>query len=319
MAANSKKKKTLFADVLETVTKYFLILVVIVVLFILLSGIRVIESGNVALVLRFGKIVGDNYEDQIREPGLLFAFPYFIDEVVVVPSDQIMEQTVVTHYTSGTTLTGSKGGYLITGDRNVALVSASVKYTVSNPIAYALHVKDVPSLVNATVSSGMVTESAGMNVDDLLTTDKLSFASKVTAFATEKLDGMNAGIAITSLELTQVIMPEEVRVDYENVNAAKLQANTIIERARQYETTALSEARAAAFTSFSEANIEQTNAIAGVETELAEFWGNLEAYKKDAETVRIRIYNDRVRQIFGKVGKVYVVQDEDSHIFIPQS
>ena len=57
-----KKKQTLFGDILETVTKYFLILVIVVVLFVLLSGIRVVESGNQALVLRFGKLTGDSYE-----------------------------------------------------------------------------------------------------------------------------------------------------------------------------------------------------------------------------------------------------------------
>lgn len=313
------KKKTLFADVLETVTKYFLVLVVIVVLFILLSGIRVVESGNVALVLRFGKIVGDNYEEQIHEPGLLFAFPYFIDEVVIIPSDQVMEQTVLTHYTAGTEITGSKGGYLVTGDRNVALVSASVKYTVTDPVAYALHVEDVPSLVNATVSAGMVVESAGMNVDALLTTDKLAFASHVSQYAVDKLSMMGAGVTITSLELTQVIMPEEVRADYENVNAAKLQKNTIVERAGQYATTADSQARAEKFTLVSNARAAQSNAVAAANTELAEFWGVLEEYKKDPDGVKARLYSDRVRQVFQKIGKVYVVQDEDSSIFIPQS
>ena len=55
-----KQKKTLFADILETVTKYFLILVVVVLIGVFLSGLRVVEEGNVAVVLRFGKLVGEN-------------------------------------------------------------------------------------------------------------------------------------------------------------------------------------------------------------------------------------------------------------------
>ena len=58
------KQKTLFADVLETVTKYFFILVALVVVGIFFSGLRVVESGNVAVVLRFGRLVGDNYEEE---------------------------------------------------------------------------------------------------------------------------------------------------------------------------------------------------------------------------------------------------------------
>ena len=142
-----KKQKTLFADVLETVTKYFLILVIVVVLFILLSGIRMVESGNVAVVLRFGKLVGESYEEQIHEPGLLFTFPYFIDEVITIPSGQVIQQSVTTHYTSGK-IDSTKGGYLITGDQNIAIVSASVKYTVTDPVAYTTYVKDISKLID---------------------------------------------------------------------------------------------------------------------------------------------------------------------------
>lgn len=315
----ASKKKTMFADVLETVTKYFLILVAIVVLFILFSGIRVVESGQVALVLRFGELVGDNYEEQVHEPGLLFAFPYFIDEVIIIPEEQVMDQVVMTHYTAGLELTGSEGGYLITGDRNVALVSASVKYTVTDPVAYALHIKDIPAIVDGTVSSAMVNKSAGMDVDDLLTTEKLNFASAVTDFATQKLDMLGVGVEITSLELTQVVMPEEVRDVYENVNAARLQANTIIERAVQFETTLIPQAQADAFSMQSKARAEQVQAIAKANVELAEFWGVLEEYQKDPNSVQTRLYSERVKQIFQKIGKVYVVEDEDTQIFIPSS
>ena len=73
---NVKKKNSVFEDILSTVTRYFLILVVVVVVLIAVSGIRIVKSGNVAIVLRFGKLVGNTYEDQIHEPGLMFAFPY---------------------------------------------------------------------------------------------------------------------------------------------------------------------------------------------------------------------------------------------------
>lgn len=314
-----KKKKTMFADVLETVTKYFLILVAVVVLFILFSGIRVVESGNVAVILRFGEIVGDSYDEQIHEPGLLFAFPYFIDEVIIIPEEQVMEQTVMTHYTPGSGLSGAEGGYLITGDRNVALVSASVKYTVTDPVAYALYIQDIPSIVEGVVSSAMVNESVGMDVDDLLTSEKLAFASAVTEFSMNKLNMLNAGVEITSLELTQVAMPEEVRDVYDNVNAARLQKNTIVERARQFETTLIPQAQAEAYSMQSKAKAEQVQAVANANVELAEFWGVLEEYLKDPNSVQTRLYNERLQQIFLRIGKVYVVDDDDTQIFIPSS
>ena len=65
-----ERKKTMLADILGSVTKYFLVLVAVVIIFIAFSGVRVVKSGEVALILRFGKLVGDSYEEQVHEPGL---------------------------------------------------------------------------------------------------------------------------------------------------------------------------------------------------------------------------------------------------------
>ena len=226
-----KKKNSLFADVLRTITRYFLVLVAAVVIMIAVSGVRVVKSGEVALILRFGKLVGNTYEEQVHEPGLLFAFPYIIDEVITVPTGNVMEQVVTTHYTSGTMTSLRNNGYVITGDQNIAVVSASVKYTISDPVQYVLGVADVPGLLNATVSTAMVNKAANMDIDDLLTTKKDEFAASVRDFAMGKLESMNVGITIVSVELTQVAVPETVREAFQSLNAATVQSETILQRA----------------------------------------------------------------------------------------
>ena len=52
----------------------------------------------------------------------------------MVPTSNVMEQSVTTYYNDGAfTKTGT---YVITGDQNVALISASAKYMVSDPVSY---------------------------------------------------------------------------------------------------------------------------------------------------------------------------------------
>lgn len=311
------KQKTLFADVLETVTKYFLILVILVVIGILLSGLRVVETGNVAVVLRFGKLVGDTYEEQVNEPGLMFAFPYIIDEVIMVPTGRVMEQTVTTHYTNpegdATTL---DGGYVITGDQNIAVVASSVKYVISDPVAYALYVKDISAVIDSAVSSAMLNEAARLKVDSLLTDGKDAYAKAVLKRAEEKLVLMGAGVTLTAMELTDVSMPEEVRDVYEAVNSATVQATTIVERADQYKAGLLLGAESKATTLIAEANAEFSRKVAAANTELAEFWGVLEEYELRPEVVKTRIYSAKSIAFMEKLKKVYVVQDGDNKIFI---
>lgn len=311
-----KKKNTIFADVLRTITRYFVVLVVIVVVVIALSGIRVVKSGEVALILRFGKLVGNTYEEQVHEPGLLLAFPYIIDEVVTVPTGNVMEQVVTTHYTSGTMTTLRNNGYVITGDQNIAIISASVKYIVSDPVAYALQIKNIPDIISAFVSSAMVNEAACISVDELLTSGKDAFAQAVLNRAQAKLSAVEAGVTIGTIELTTVSMPEEVRDTYEMVSSATVSASTQLETAKQYRENLLPKARAQADTLIAEANSLYSNSVAAANSDLAEFWGVLEEYSLNPDVVRTRIHSAKVSEAIAKIGKIRVVQDGDTKIVI---
>lgn len=310
------KKNSLFADILQTVTKYFGILVTIVLLFILCSGIRVVQSGNKAIILRFGKIVGDTYEEQVHEPGLLFAFPYIIDEVIMVPTGSVIQQNVTTYCSGEDTGVTAQGGYVITGDRNIAVISASVKYVISDPVKYALNVKDIQSVINACVSTSLVNEASRIGVDSLLTDGKDNYSKDVLALSTKKLENANVGVTLNTIELTKVAMPEEVRAIYDQVNSATVQASTIIEEANQYRENVIPEAQAYADTTISQANAEYSDATSAANKDLSEFWGVLEEYKNNPANVRTRIFSQKVTEFMRKIGKVRVVNDGETKIFI---
>lgn len=309
------KKNKLFADILRTVTGYFLVLVIIVMVGIFCSGIRVVESGNVALILRFGKLVGDTPEEQIHEPGLLLAFPYIIDEVITVPTGSVIEQNVTTYFTPEDVKT-RKGSYLITGDQNVAVLSASVKYSITDPVAYALNVGDVSSVINGCVSSAMLTEAAGMDVDVLLTSGKDKFAADSMGRANEKITAANVGVTVNTLELTWVSMPAEVRETYDKVNSATVEAATILENANQYRERLLPNAHSTAATYVAEANAQYSAAVSDANAALAEFWGALEEYEKTPQVVKLRLFHDKVKDIMYNIGTVRIVQDGESTILL---
>ncbi len=312
----TRKKTGVFADILTSVTKYFLILVVIVIACICLSGIRFVKSGQVAIVLRFGELVGDTYEEQIHEPGILFAFPYIIDEVVMVPVESVMEVTVTTHYTSGRMTTFRNNGYVLTGDQNIAVLSASVKYVISNPVAYALYMKDIDSLINGFVSSSMLDKAAAMSVDDLLTSKKLEFGTSVLNSAQAKLDDVGAGVTLTTIELTNVRMPAEVKEIYDLVNSANIEYSTKIEQAKIYRENLIPSAEAQSNTLIANANSKYSSSVAAANQDLAEFWGLLEEYRANPDVVTTRIYSAKMSEAIAKIGTIRVVEDEDTKIFI---
>lgn len=312
-----KAKRSLFSDILGSVTKYFVILVVIVLVVIAFSGLRVIKSGEVAVVLRFGRLVGNTYEEQVHQPGLLFAFPYIIDEVVIVPTGNVIEQKVMTHYTNGEMTTLHNNGYLITGDQNIAMVSASVKYMISDPVSYALNVKDASALINAFVSSAMVNSAVSTGVDELLTSGKDEFAKAVLNEAQTKLSAVDSGITVGAIELTSVSMPNEVREVYDMVNSATVQAATLLEQARQYEAKVIPQAEADAATLVSDAKKKYSESVSAANLDLTEFYGTVKEYEENPDAVKTRVYTEKVTAAIGKIGKIRVVKDGETKIFLP--
>ena len=311
-----KTEKNVFGEILTSLTRTFAVLVAVVVLFILLSGLRIVKSGEVALIYRFGKLAGDTYEEQVHEPGLLFAFPYIIDEVVIIPTANVRKIEVTTHYTNGQMAGYSRNGYVISGDTNIIMVSAVAQYMIDDPVAYSRNVGDETKILNAALSSEMVTVAASMSADELLTTGKLEFADRVREGAGRTLEEIGTGISLVSVELTSVTMPYEVKDVYDSVNSAKVYAETLREQASQYRETVIPGAEAEAASKISSANAYKTTKVAEANSYLAEFRGVLEEYSKGSESVKIRLYNQKMTEILSKIRDIRLVDGSGAKIVI---
>ena len=306
-----EEKKTGFVgDLLNTCVKYFKWVVLAIVLVILVSGIRTVKQGEVAVVLRFGKLTGKTREEQIHEPGLLLAFPYIIDRVVTVPTGQIFELTVDTHYTEGTMSSDVlENGYCITGDFNVAVISTSLKYVISDPVAYALYTSDVEATVRGVVSAAITSCAASAEIDRLLTDAKEEFASDVIERAQKSLDAMECGVRITTMDIGTIAPPAEVKNYFDQVNAATVSAATQQTLAEQYRDILIPNAQSEANATVSNARIKQNEAIGDASQLLSEFYGCLDEYESDPDLVILRLYNAKMAQLYQKAGKTTFVDD----------
>ena len=83
-----------------------IVMAVLVIIF-LVSGAVKVDPGERAVVLRFGKVQGEG-EARLLGPGLHFAFPPPIDEVVKIPIGQIQAAT------------STVGWYAVTPEQEVA-------------------------------------------------------------------------------------------------------------------------------------------------------------------------------------------------------
>lgn len=313
-----EKSAGFVSDLLSTGIKYFKWIVLAIVVVILVSGIRTVKQGEVAVVLRFGRLCGDTREEQVHEPGLLFAFPYIIDEVITVPTGRVFELTVDTHYTEGEMSSSvEENGYCITGDQNVAVISTSLKYVISDPVEYALYTADVSQTVRGVVASSITSHVATVSIDSLLTDGKDDFVTDVIARAQEMLDHLGCGVQITNIDIGAIAPPSEVKKDFDYVNSATVQVQTLLAEAEQYRETLIPSAQSQVNNMISDARVNQNNAVSEANQLLAEFYGLLEEYETQPDVVTLRVYYAKLAALYDKVGKVIIVNEDTPNIVLP--
>jgi membrane protease subunit HflK len=213
----------------------------------------------------------------------------------------------------------NNNGYVVTGDNNIALMKVSVKYTITDPVNYALNIKDVDKIIDACVSNAMLERAACTDFDDILTSGKEKYSLQVKNVAQQSLDNNSVGVTLSTVELTTVAPPQEVKAIYDSVNAATVDAEKILKEADQYAEQTKIAANASAEKLISAANTTYSQNTSKANADLAEFWGTLEEYERSAESrevVRARIKSDKLSKAISNIGKVIAVKDGDSHIII---
>src|SRR5262249_28104750 len=142
--------------------------------YFLCSNVTVVQPGEVALVLRLGKLVGANRDEQVRQPGLLLAFPYPIDQVLRVPVKQEGEGLITgfskppSQGAAEDAIDSQQEGYCLTADQNIVQALLVARYRITDPVAFTLQTDRPQALLrNATVAA--VTQTVnGWRVDDAL-------------------------------------------------------------------------------------------------------------------------------------------------------
>jgi len=315
------KQSERFVAIFNTAILYCKWLIVVLVVLICCSGIRVVNNHEVAVVLRFGSLVGDTREEQVHQPGLLLAFPYVIDEVVKVPVGKVHELAISTH--AATTDPAHAGventGYIITGDENIIHIDAVLKYRISDPVEYALYHNSPETTINGVVSGVMTTCAVSTGVDSLLTDEKDAYAKQVISQAQRELDALGLGITITGLEFRSITPPAGLSYHFNQVNAAYVEKETRIQEANQYREKVIPDARASADRLVNDAQINRSEQLTTANDRVAEFYGLYEEYQRNQDVVWERVFREKVTNVINKMGGKIVLPDGEGtpQIFLP--
>jgi len=286
--------------------------IVAMVVLYAVSGTTIVKSDEVAVVLRWGRLVGDTPALQEHAAGLLFAFPKPIDEVVRVPVKHVYEVTVNTLAPTVTeqdqaslfTLDPVSQGYALTGDQNVVHANVVARYRVRDAAEWAFSGPKAEDVLRVEVTAAMVRSLGEMGVDRVLADGRKDLIAKATLRAQKGLDACHSGLELASLELTRLSPPLALAADFNAVQSAFIGAETKRKEAQAYAESAIPAAQA-------DADLAVQRARGGAETLLSKAQGEAEAfllldreYRANTAVARERLYRDAIERAIGAAGSV---------------
>lgn len=274
------------------------------------SGITVVKPDEVAVILRWGHLVGDTPTLQEHGPGLLFAFPRPIDQVVRVPVKHVYRVPLSTlagvdaALTSSSTLDPITQGYALTGDNNIVHLQMVARYRVRNAAEWAFYGPIAEDVLRAEVTGAMVRSLGEMEVDRVLTDGRKALIANAAARAQAGLDAAHAGLELTSLELTRLAPPSALAYEFDAVQSAFISAETTKKEAQAFAEMVIPQAHADA-----DAGVQGVRGLA--DAQLAVARGEADAfrtldkeYRANAAVVGERLYRDAVEKAIGNAGSV---------------
>ena len=277
---------------------------------IVLSGIYRVESYEAAIVLRMGRLVGATPAEQVRGPGLHFALPFFIDEVIRIPVHTVHEWSVTTHFGIGRIFPSVEmSGYLLSGDNNIVLIRANIRYQISDPVRYALFNLYPVGIIDGIISGELTRAVAGMDIDFVLTRGRAELANTIMWNSQRIIDELGIGVAITGVELAEIIPPNETAIYFERVASAAITKETGIQQALEQAASQILRAEAAASAVRQAAVSEQADRLSRVHNVMAEFNGLYDQFTQNPEVIRAGTFRARAAAVLSQAGNTVIVPD----------
>ncbi|MBI2743604.1 MAG: protease modulator HflK [Chlamydiales bacterium] len=206
-------------------------------IFILLSLCDVpyrVSIGQIGVVRRFGRYVGE-----MREPGLNFRFPWGIDRVIIVDAEKVHTFE----------LTGSKedkeisGKEYFTGDENLIDIRCSIQYQISSSPHYLFQSEFPEQIILDHLQELLIGSISSYNVDSLLGSDKEIVQEKLLKNLKILIEPLELGVELVSLNLDWVMPPPAAVPAFQDVFMAKEERYLSINQAEKYKTETINEAQ----------------------------------------------------------------------------
>jgi membrane protease subunit HflK len=304
------------------IVKFVMVLLVLVFLG---SGFFTVGPQERAIVLRFGKPLGEG-EKALLAPGKLhWSFPYPIDECVKVPITGIQKiSSTVGWYAqtpeqalagfeppAGGTLNPVAEGYALTADANIIHTRATLTYRIKDPIKYVFNFVNASNAVQSALDNALLHAASQFKVDDILTRDIAGFQEAVRRHATQLVENQELGVMVEQC-VVQSVPPRQLKDAFANVLKAEVMRGKVLNEARSYENQVTNRAGADAESRINLAQSDRTRLVSDVSAQAQRFQEILPQYQHHPALFAQQRLTETLGRVFTNAqDKIFLTESTD--------
>lgn len=252
------------------------------------SGFYQVEAPEVGVIQRFGKYVGN------QQPGWGWHVPWPIEKVTKVNVARINS----IEYKSR----------VLTADVNLVEMQLGVQYQLVNPEKYLFGVRQ-PEDTLREVSESAIREVVGRSdLQPILVSNRQQITERSRDLIQRTMDQYGTGIRVTSVNLTDVQVPEPVAPSQRDANKAIADKERMTKEAEAYAAGILPAAEGSASRQIQEAEAYRAQVEALAEGEAGRFTQIAQQYARAPAVTRERLYIETVEAVLNRSRKVIIDQ-----------
>lgn len=282
------------------------LIVGVVALIWLGSGFFIVQEGQQAVVMSFGKF------SHTTDAGFKWRMPYPFQSHEVVSVTQL--RSVDVGSMSVVQATGLRDSSMLTQDENIVDIRFTVQYRLKDVKDYLFENRRPDDAVIQAAESAVREIVGRSNMDAVLYEQRDAVAADLVKSIQTQLDRLKAGILISNVNLQSVQAPEQVQAAFDDALKANADRERLKNEGQAYANDVIPKAQGTASRLREEAEGYRARVIAQAEGDADRFRSVLTEYEKAPAVTRDRLYLEAMQQVYSNVSKVMIDTRNNSNL-----
>ena len=283
------------------------------------TGVYVVDSGELALVLRFGKPA------RVSNPGLNYHLPQPFETALTRKVERIEREEVGFRSNNASDNNFmqknmvsqrdiAEESLMQTGDQNIVDINFVVQWKIRDIKEFVLNVKNPKDTVKSAAESAMREIIGNTEFVEAQTEGRSEVERKTRELLQETLDSYKSGVDVVNLQMLKIDPPQEVIDAFLDVQTARSDKDRERNQAYAYHNDIIPRARGNAQKIIQDAKAYQKEVIARAEGEVSRFNAIYNQYKNAKDVTKKRLYLETMEEILGGMDKIILGKGADKSL-----